>query len=376
MALPIPRTYEPMNALLVERIPTGPGWQYEPKWDGFRCLAFRDGARIELRSKSGQSLTRYFPEVVAMLGGPGAARFVLDGELVIRHGAGLSFDALLQRVHPAESRVRKLAEQTPALFIVFDLLADEAGRDLTSLPLADRRNALDHFADEHLAGRDGIAVSPATTDLATVRKWFEGVGSAGAVLDGVVAKRLDLSYQSGNRHGMVKVKKMRTADCVVGGFRYAAGSKEIGSLLLGLYTDEGELDHVGFCSAFSAAERRKLRPKVDSLIGGEGFTGAKPGGPSRWSRGRDTTWVPLAPELVVEVRYDHFTNDRFRHGTKFLRWRPDKAPAHCRMRQVVIEAESPLDLLGRRRRGRRRGRARVSCPTRGHGFSERNLNND
>ena len=347
MALPISTSFEPMNARLVADLPSGDGvWQYEPKWDGFRCLAFRDGTKVELQSKSGQPLARYFPEVVAALLKLNAKRFVLDGELVVPDGAALSFDALLQRIHPSASRINKLSHQTPAVLIVFDLLVSEDGALLADQPLLGRREALEAFARKHIDGHERFALSPATTRLATARRWLSGAGGA---LDGVVAKRADVPYQSGNREGMVKVKQLRTADCVLGGFRYASKQKGVvGSLLLGLYNDEGLLDHVGFCSSFTADARKKLAPKLEPLIRPPGFTGQAPGGPSRWSTERSTEWQPLSPRLVVEVQYDHFTGGRFRHGTRFLRWRPDKAPRQCLLSQVHLEsAVSPLHLLAR-----------------------------
>ena len=344
MALPLSTSYAPMDALLVDAIPTGDGtWQYEPKWDGFRCLAFRDGSKVELQSKSGQPLGRYFPEVVEALLRLKATRFVLDGEIVVPEGGGLSFDALLQRIHPSASRIKKLAGLTPAVLILFDLLADASGQSLAEQPLSRRRRELEAFATKYLPNDGGIVLSPATTDVRTARRWFSGVGAA---LDGVIAKRLDLDYRSGTRDGMVKVKNLRTADCVVGGFRYASKSKAVGSLLLGLYDDDGLLHHVGFCSAFKTAERAKLAKMLEPLIQPPGFTGQAPGGPSRWSTERSTEWQPLAPKLVVEVRYDHFTGGRFRHGTKFLRWRPDKSPRQCLMAQVKSESQvNPLKIL-------------------------------
>ena len=344
MALPIGTSFEPMNALLVADLPAGGDWQYEPKWDGFRCLAFRDGRNVELRSKSGQQLARYFPEVVDSLLNVGADRFVLDGELVIPDGSGLSFDALLQRIHPSASRITKLSQQTPAVLVVFDLLVDAGGKLLADQPLHERRLALETFFHKHLNNNDRFALSPATTRLATARRWLSGAGGA---LDGGIAKRADLPYQSGNREGMVKVKQMRTADCVVGGFRYASkGKGVVGSLLLGLYDTDGLLHHVGFCSSFKTDQRKKLAAMLEPLIQAPGFTGQAPGGPSRWSTERSTEWHPLAPKLVVEVQYDHFTGGRFRHGTKFLRWRPDKAPRQCLMTQVKSESQvNPLTVL-------------------------------
>ncbi|MCC7531302.1 MAG: ATP-dependent DNA ligase [Candidatus Melainabacteria bacterium] len=320
-----------MEAQLVEKLPGGEGWQYEPKWDGFRCLAFRDGSEVELRSKSGQSLTRYFPEVVENLLRLKAKHFVLDGELVISEGKSFSFDKLLQRIHPAESRIRKLAEETPATYIVFDLLVGDNEKVLVKEDLTERRQKLDKFAGRYFNGHDSIMVSPATLSLQDANKWL---ATTGAFLDGIVAKRMDLPYQSGNRKGMLKMKRMRTADCVVGGFRYGSNSKLVGSLLLGLYDDEGELHHVGFTSSISAGEKPELTKKLEKLRAKESFTENIPGAPSRWSNERSAEWVPLKPKLIVEVRYDHFTGGRFRHGTKLLRWRPDKAAKQCTMEQI------------------------------------------
>ena len=333
------RPFPPMEALSVDEIPEGRQWQYEPKWDGFRCLAFRDGASIELQSKSGQSLTRYFPELVAALKALKAKRFVLDGEIVVPDGRVFSFDNLLQRIHPAASRVARLAKETPALFIVFDLLVDADGDTLTKLPLDERRQALKAFAKSYGHGHKSIRLSPATKRLADAKKWLKQVG---ATLDGIIAKRLDLPYQSGNRLGMQKIKNYRSADCVVGGFRYNEGSKVVGSLLLGLYDDDGLLDHVGFTSSLKADEKKALTAKLKKFVGGEGFSGDKPGGPSRWSTKRSAEWQPLKPKLVVEVCYDHFSGGRFRHGTRLLRWRPDKAPEQCTMKQVAGQKKADL----------------------------------
>ena len=342
MALPIKTTYAPMDALSVDAIPDGPNWQYEPKWDGFRCLAFRDGGKVELQSKSGQPLGRYFPELAEALLALPTTKFVLDAEIVIPDGQSLSFDALLQRIHPSVTRINKLAKETPGVLVVFDLLVDATGKDLSEQPLDVRRRELERFAAKAFKQSDRVVLSPATDDVKTARKWFAGVGGA---LDGVIAKRTDVPYQSGNRTGMVKIKKLRTADCVVGGFRYASKGGAVGSLLLGLYED-GLLHHVGFCSSFKTAERKKLAAMLEPLIQEPGFTGRAPGGPSRWSTERSGEWKPLAPKIVVEVRYDHFTGGRFRHGTAFLRWRPDKAPKQCLMAQVEQENEtSPLKFL-------------------------------
>jgi len=320
----------PMEALLAADLPEGDGWQYEPKWDGFRCLARRDGAEITLTSKSGKPLARYFPEVVAMLGGLKEKRFLLDGELIISVGDVLSFDALQLRLHPAESRVRKLSEQTPAELMLFDLLA-LGGKSLLGRPLVKRRAALEEFFARNAV--PGLQLSPVTTDREVALGWLERSGGA---LDGVIAKRADLEYRSGER-AMIKVKQQRTADCVVGGFRYAEKKKEVGSLLLGLYDDEGLLDHVGFTSAIPANDRPALTLKLEKLIEPPGFTGSAPGGPSRWNTERTVQWQPLKPLLVVEVRYDQVTSRRFRHGTGFVRWRPDKAPKQCTFEQLAPE---------------------------------------
>jgi ATP-dependent DNA ligase len=344
MALAIKPTLAAMEATSVDELPTGEGWQYEPKWDGFRCLAFRDGAKIELRSKAGQPLARYFPDVVAALHTMKASRFALDGEIVIPtpNGKALSFDALLQRIHPAESRVKKLAAETPAWFVVFDLLADAKGNSLLDRPLRERRSELEAFAAKFLPRDGAVRLSPSTTKLPVARKWF---GSVGATLDGVIAKRLDSAYAAGERDAMVKIKALRTADCVVGGFRYAEKKPVVGSLLLGLYDDDGLLHHVGFCSGLKAAERPALTKKLEALRGGPSFTGRAPGGPSRWSTKRSAEWESLKPNLVVEVQFDHVSGGRFRHGTTLLRWRPDKAPRQCTMEQLKQKASRALALL-------------------------------
>jgi ATP-dependent DNA ligase len=333
-----------MEARSVDLIPLGPQWEYEPKWDGFRCLAFRDGESVALQSKAGEPLERYFPEMVDALRAVKAPRFVLDGEIVVPSGTSLSFDSLLMRIHPAESRVRKLAAETPSMLIAFDILVDEKGTSLIALPLTDRRPRLEDFAARFLKGHPRIRLSPASDDPKEALRWFEKTRGA---LDGVIAKRRDLPYRSGDRSGMVKIKQRRTADCVVGGFRYASkGKGEIGSLLLGLYDGKGLLHHVGFTSSLSAPERKALVPKLEALIQPPGFTGNAPGGPSRWSTERSTQWEPLQPKLVVEVEYDHVSGERFRHGTKFLRWRPDKAPRQCTHEQIERPEGSLLELLG------------------------------
>jgi ATP-dependent DNA ligase len=340
MSLPLNRRYKPMEALPARELPVGHEWQYEPKWDGFRCLAFRDHNRIELMSKAAKSLTRYFPELVASLSSLAAKQFVLDGEIVVALDGSLSFDDLLMRIHPASSRIQKLSRSTPATFIVFDLLVDDSGESLVGRPLRTRRERLERFAKRYLHRNRTVRLSPVTEELSVARRWFR----MGAALDGVIAKRRDLSYQSGERTGMQKIKRQRTADCVVGGFRYLAGKPLVGSLLLGLYDDEGKLDHVGFTSSIQESDRAALTRKLRTMTG-TGFTGKAPGGPSRWSTKRSAEWQPLMLKLVVEVQFDHFTGGRFRHGTKFLRWRPEKAPRDCTMRQVERENRSALDLL-------------------------------
>ena len=342
MPLEVKPPLEPMEALSVDEIPEGEGWQYEPKWDGFRCLAFRDDDDIHLQSKSGQPLARYFPDIVAALAQLKAKQFVLDGELAIPIGQGLSFDELLLRVHPAESRVRKLAAEHPAILITFDLLADQRGKSLLNLKLKDRRQRLEQFADTYLPEDGSIRLSPATDDLRQAKRWFKAVGGS---LDGIIAKRADMAYLAGERTGMQKIKQVRTVDCVVGGFRYASKKQEVGSLLLGLYDDDGLLHHVGFTSSFKAKDRKALTEKVEKLIKPPGFTGRAPGGPSRWSTKRSTEWQPLAPKLVLEVQYDHFTGGRFRHGTTIVRWRPDKAPKSCKMDQVTGHGGRVMKLL-------------------------------
>ncbi|MBA3834070.1 MAG: ATP-dependent DNA ligase, partial [Chthoniobacterales bacterium] len=298
MSLSLKPPFPPMEARSVDEIPSDDGWQYEPKWDGFRCLAFRDGDEIFLQSKAGQPLARYFPDVVRPLGELGARQFVLDGELVIPIGGALSFDQLQMRLHPAASRVQKLAAAHPAMFVVFDLLADVDGKSLVDMPLRKRRVLLEEFAREFFPNDEQIRLSPATTDLRKAQKWFEKVGGN---LDGMIAKRLDEAYASGARTAMVKIKQIRTVDCVVGGFRYASNAPVIGSLLFGLYDDAGLLHHVGFTSAFKASEKKSLTKKFEALKKPPGFTGNAPGGSSRWSTERSGQWEPVDPIEVVEV---------------------------------------------------------------------------
>jgi len=331
-----------MEARSVDEIPGGDGWQYEPKWDGFRCLAFRDGSEIFLQSKAGQPLARYFPDIVRSLSALKAKQFVLDGEIAIPVGDALSFDELQLRLHPAASRVQKLAAAHPALYVVFDLLAETNGKSILALPLRERRARLEKFAAKFFPNEKQIRLSPATADLRQAQKWFENVGGN---LDGIIAKRADCPYASGERSAMVKIKQIRTADCVVGGFRYASDGRVIGSLLLGLYDDAGLLHHVGFTSAFKKEEKAGLTKKFEALRKPPGFTGNAPGGPSRWSTERSGEWEPIAPKIVVEVTYDHFTGGRFRHGTKIIRWRKDKAPRQCTLDQVEHREGKSLALL-------------------------------
>lgn len=340
MALPLKFPFPPMEAYPAAKLPNGANWQYEPKWDGFRGVIFRDGARVEIQSKSGQSLGRYFPELVEAFRNLKPRQFVLDGEIVVPVGKDISFDHLLMRIHPAESRIKKLAAETPAIFVSFDLLVDEGGKSLVELPLSRRRKALETFARKYFKKR--LRLSPMTLKFAEARDWFHrNVG-----LDGVVAKDRAAAYASGERgEAMLKIKKLRTADCVVGGFRYASKGHTVGSLLLGLYDKKGLLNHVGFTSGFDGIDRAVLTRQLETLVKPPGFTGQAPGGPSRWSTKRSAEWQPLRPKLVVEVRFDHVTGGRFRHGTKLIRWRRDKAPKQCTIEQVKSENQSVLDLL-------------------------------
>lgn len=337
---------EPMLAKLAEDVPTG-DFLYEPKWDGFRTIIFRGSSDVFIQSRDLRPLGRYFPEVHAAALARLPAGAVIDGELVIARGDALDFDALQMRLHPAASRVTKLSKEIPAAFVAFDLLAAD-GRDLRDWPQAARRAEL-----ERLLGQvePPIHVTPATRDRQRAVDWlarFEGAG-----LDGVIAKALDLTYQPGKRT-MLKIKHARTADCVVGGFRWhKSGRDRIGSLLLGLYDGQGRLHHVGITSAFTMATRQalvdELTPlRTDALAGHpwrdwSAADGSRlPGGHSRWSAGKDLSWEALRIERVAEVKYDHLQGDRFRHATIFLRWRPDKAPADCRYDQLDVTAPYEL----------------------------------
>jgi ATP-dependent DNA ligase len=326
--------FETMEAKSVADLPNGPGWQFEPKWDGFRCLAVKAGRQVALYAKSGKPLTRYFPEMVEALAAAAPASFVVDGELAIPIDGRLRFDALQMRLHPAESRIRKLAAETPAVLILFDCLSLE-GEMLAARPLAERREALERLFAR--AGAERLRLSPFTLDRRQALRWLAGSGGS---LDGVIAKRRDAPYAPGER-AMLKVKALRTADCVVGGFRYLAARKEVGSLLLGLYDNRGLLNHVGFTSTISNAERPALTRRLEALIEPPGFTGDAPGGPSRWSTERSAQWSPLKPRLVVEVRFDQVSDGRFRHGTTLIRWRPDKDPRQCTMEQMDSPAAAP-----------------------------------
>ena len=323
----------PMEAKLVSELPSDEGWQFEPKWDGFRCVAVRDGAACEIWGKSGKPLSRFFPEVTAMFADLPQQRFIIDGELTVPINGIGSFEALQQRLHPAASRIVKLSTSTPALLVLFDLLHLE-GQNWNERPLAERRAALEQFVDA-APKASTIRLSPATTKADDARHWYRNLTQD---LDGVIAKRLDQAYIPGER-AMLKIKQVRTADCVVGGFRYGTDTQLVGSLLLGLFNSDGKLDHVGFTSAISAAEKPALTEQLEALKDGPGFTGKAPGGPSRWSTERSAQWEPLRHELVAEVHYDQITASRFRHGTRFERWRPDKAPQACTMDQLAAPAD-------------------------------------
>ncbi|MFJ6216220.1 ATP-dependent DNA ligase [Streptomyces sp. NPDC092296] len=344
MDLPVMPPVQPMLARSAARIPVG--MQYEGKWDGFRAIVFRDGDEVEIGSRSGKPLTRYFPELLLAVRAALPPRCVVDGEIVIARGGRLDFDALLERIHPADSRVRLLAERTPASLVVFDLLA-LGDADLTGSPLAERRRTL----VEALGGAPPgpVHVAPATTDIEVAHRWFEQYEGAG--LDGVVAKPLDLGYRPGERV-MVKVKHERTADCVLAGFRFHKSGPVVGSLLLGLYQGTGgagaRLQHVGVCASFPMRRREALVQELAPLRmpSVEGHPWAAwadeeaaavdrmPGAPSRWTGKKDLSWVPLRPERVCEVAYDHMQGGRFRHTAQFRRWRPDREPTSCTYAQL------------------------------------------
>jgi ATP-dependent DNA ligase len=340
-----------MLSTAAAKLPDGEGWQFEPKWDGFRTLVFRDGEEILLQSRDEKPMNRYFPELVAPLLASLPQRCVLDGEVVIVGPDGLDFEAMLLRIHPAASRVKLLAEQSPASFVAWDLLA-LGDQDLREVPLEKRRARLEQSLAK---AAPPVHLSPATRDRALAEDWFHRFEGAG--LDGVMAKRLDAPYRAGERT-MIKVKHSRTADCVVAGFRWhknGAGTM-VGSLLLGLYDDDGTLHHVGVTAAFTNAVRKQLvedlaplrqnaldnHPWRDWAEAQEEAGQRMPGATSRWNRGKDLSWQPLRPELVCEVAYDHMQGSRFRHAARFVRWRPDKRASDCRYDQ--LEVTPPYEL--------------------------------
>ena len=349
LTLPVLPPLAPMEAKSVETLPTGTGWQFEPKWDGFRCLAFREGRTVVLQSKQGEPLTRYFPEVVMAVANLPHERFVLDGELVIVGAEGrLSYDVLQERLHPSARKVAQLSARSPATYLVFDLLAEDE-ESLLGKTLVERRKRLEAFFEDVEEGA-GVHLSPVTAKRTEALGWLKNLESAG--LDGLVAKKTGAKYQSGQRDGMVKLKPQRTADCVVGGLRRGGeGGREVSALLLGLYDDEGRLHHVGAATGFPASVRKGLDKLLAPLLGGPSpFDGTAPGAETRFSHGKSRDWEPLRPELVAEVSYDRFDVDRFRNLTTFLRWRQDKAPARCTFDQVR-PPEAPkgapgLELIG------------------------------
>ena len=320
----------PMEALLVSQLPEGKEWRYEPKWDGFRCLASKRENTVTLQSKSGKPLERYFPDIVSILEKLAAKNCVLDGELLVEGDSGYSFSDLQMRLHPATSRVNMLAQKQPATFVIFDILETDTGKNMMSAPLSERRLILESFYKKYCSKEKAVKLSPQTNSPTEAMTWLS---SSGWYIDGIVAKKSTDVYVPGERV-MQKYKPIRTADCVVGGFRYGTDSKEVGSLLLGLYDEEGHLHHVGFTSGIAKADKPSLTKKLEKLIHEPGFTGNAPGAPSRWSTERSTQWKPLSPQLVVEVSFDHVTDNRFRHGTKLIRFRPDKLPGHCTMEQL------------------------------------------
>ena len=370
MALPFAPPLAPMLSSAADALPGGEGWQFEPKWDGFRTLVFRDGEEILLQSRDERPMNRYFPELVAPLAAALPARCVVDGEIVIVGADGLDFEALLLRIHPAASRVKLLAEQTPASYVAWDLLALD-DEDLREAPLAARRERL----EEVLArAAPPVHLSPVTRDRDLAQDWFRRFEGAG--LDGVMAKRLDQPYRAGERT-MIKVKHTRTADCVVAGFRWhknGAGTM-VGSLLLGLYDDDGTLHHVGVTAAFTNETRKKLveelAPLRENALEGhpwrswaaaqqeEDAKGQRlPGATSRWNRGKDLSWEPLRPDRVCEVAYDHMQGTRFRHAAQFVRWRPDKPPEDCRYDQLEVTPAYELERVFGARGARARAAAR------------------
>ena len=341
LTTPFPPPLEPMLAKLTDAIPDGDGWLYEPKWDGFRCILFFDGTDIYLQSRDSKPLGRYFPELEEQLPKVLPGPVVLDGEIVIMGARGLDFDALQLRLHPAASRVKMLAGETPAAFVAFDMLAD-GDEDLRDRPFSERRARLEAALGK---AQPPLHMTPATTSASVARDWFERFEGAG--FDGVIAKRLDGPYQPGKR-AMAKIKHLRTVDCVVGGYRWNKGEEgvSVGSLLLGLYDETGSLNYVGHTSSFKADEKRALATALAPLVTddeGEGFgRGRTPGGQSRWTTGKDTSWVRIRPELACEVTFDYLQGERFRHAATFRRWRNDKPPTACTFDQ--LEATVPYEL--------------------------------
>jgi ATP-dependent DNA ligase len=347
MALPFNAPLLPMLAKRVDALPEGSDWLFEPKWDGFRTLVFRDGDELILQSRDEKPLNRYFPELVATLLEALPRQCVLDGEIVVATGTHLDFDALQLRIHPAASRVKQLAREIPASVVFFDLLC-EGDRDLREAPLAQRRQQLEALLEK---SEPPVHLTPATQDAELAADWFRRFEGAG--LDGVIAKSLTGTYQP-NKRVMLKVKHERDCDCVVAGFRWHKGGEEsgVGSLLLGLYDEAGVLHHVGVAASFTAQKRRELvatlAPYREQALdahpwrgfaepGDESGSGQRmPGGKSRWSQGKNLSWVALRPELVVEVAYDHMQGDRFRHTAQFRRWRSDKRPSDCTYAQLEV----------------------------------------
>ncbi|MFZ5441489.1 MAG: ATP-dependent DNA ligase [Myxococcota bacterium] len=327
--LPFQSPLAPMLAEAQDEIPVGEGWLYEPKWDGFRAIVFREGERLHLCSRNGQPLERYFPEVLAGLAKALPPEIVVDGEIILPGPKGLDFDALSNRIHPAPSRINRLSAETPAGFVAFDCLA-VGSTDLRPLANAVRRQKL----LEHFQGHGAFFVTPQTMDAAEAKRWFHEFEGAGC--DGVIARREGLDYQPGKRV-MVKVKHGRTVDCVVGGYREGKTPGTVGSLLLGLYDEQGVLQHVGHTSSFTAKEKRALRERLEPLRGGKSFgEGRTPDAPSRWNKGKEApAWIAVEPRLVCEVRYDYLQGPRFRHASTFLRWREDKAPKDCLTSQLL-----------------------------------------
>lgn len=335
MALPFSPPLPPMLAELEQDIPVGDGWRYEPKWDGFRALVFKDGDSIYLQSREEKPLDRYFPELHEPLSRALPAQAVLDGEIIIPSPKGLDFDALQQRIHPAASRIQKLSRETPASFVAFDLLA-LGDRDLRQAPFKERRTLL----EQSVRNSAQAFVTPQTTSVENAREWFTKFEGAG--LDGVIAKKDDLLYVPDERV-MVKVKHARTAECVVGGYRVHKNGEGIGSLLLGLYDADGVLHHVGHTSSFNAQQRKELLEMLSAMKGESFGKGRTPGGPSRWNQGKDLSWESVRPELVCEVAFDYLQGDRFRHATRFLRWRPDRSPQSCTYDQLKGPESFSLD---------------------------------